>query len=238
MSIHINAKRGDFSNVVLMPGDPLRAKWIAETFLNDVKEVTSVRDMLGYTGITKNGKKLSVMASGMGQPSIGIYSHELFDEYDVDVIIRVGTCGGFHPDINIKDIVVASVSSSDYNWFAEMPISGHFSAGASFEVLEEFVKQARKLKHKIHVGNILSEGTFYHVNPDWWKAWRDIGVLGTEMETYALYCNAAILSKKALGVFTCSDHFQRKNVMSSDERQTGLKDMIEIAIVTAEKFCK
>ena len=236
MSMHINAKRGDFAKVVLMPGDPLRAKWIAETYLKNVREVTNVRNILGYTGYTKNNKRISVMASGMGQPSIGIYSHELFAEYNVELIIRVGTCGCFSNDVNLSDIVVANAASSDYNWFKEMPISGNFSAGASYDVLEEFVNQARKRKKKIFVGNTLSEGTFYHINPDWWKPWRDIGVIATEMETYALYCNASILRKKALGVFTCSDHFQKKKNMTSKERQTGLKEMIELAIATAEKF--
>lgn len=240
MSVHINAKKGDFAKVVLMPGDPLRAKWIAETFLTKVKAVSSVRGMVGYTGYSKTGKRISVMPSGMGQPSIGIYSHELFTEYGVELIIRVGTCGGFHKDLNVKDIVIASSASSDFDYLADFNLHGIYSAAPDYEVLETAVNEARKSKAKFKVGNVLSEGIFYHLNKDekepWWKRWMKVGALGCEMESYVLYCNANVLGKKALGMFTVSDHFTKPKIMSSEERQKGLSDMIKIAIKVAEKF--
>lgn len=241
MSVHINAKKGDFAKVLLMPGDPVRATWIAHTFLKDYKEVCDVRGMLGYTGYTKNGKRISVMASGMGQPTIGIYSYELFSEFNVETIIRVGTCGAFQKNINTKDIIIAQNASTDFNWMADFDLQGGtYSAGATYEVLEAAVHESKKSKAKVHVGNIFSEGRFYHFTEKnkepWWKPWQKIGVLGCEMESYALYCNAALLHKKALGMFTVSDHFQKPGILSSDERAKGLKNMIEIAIRVAEKF--
>ncbi len=240
MSIHINAKKNDFAKVVLMPGDPVRAEWIAKTYLKNYKQVCNVRGILGFTGYTKGGKRVSVMASGMGQPSIGIYSYELFNEYNVETIIRVGTCGGFQKYIKTKDIIIAETASTDFNWMSDFKLSGNYSSGATYEVLEEAVNQARKSKKKVFVGNILSEGRFYHFQEKgekpWWKDWERIGTLGCEMESYALYCNAAILRKKALGMFTVSDHFQNPGILTSEERAKGLKDMLDIAIKVAEKF--
>lgn len=241
MSVHINAKKGDFAKVLLMPGDPVRATWIAHTFLKDYKEVCDVRGMLGYTGYTKNGKRISVMASGMGQPSIGIYSYELFSEFNVETIIRVGTCGAFQKNINTKDIIIAQTASTDFNWMTDFTLDGTYSAGADYEVLKTAVEEAKKCKSvKVHVGNIFSEGRFYHFTSKngepWWKGWEKVGTLGCEMESYALYCNAAVLRKRALGMFTVSDHFQKPGILSSDERAKGLKNMIEIAIRVAEKF--
>lgn len=240
MSIHINAKKGDFAKIVLMPGDPLRAAWIAQTFLTNVKEVCDVRGMLGFTGYTKGGKRISVMASGMGQPSIGIYSYELYSEYGVEAIIRVGTCGAFQKNISTKDIIIAQTASTDFDWMSDFHVTGFYSAGADFEMLCHAAEEAKKAKTKAFIGNIYSEGKFYHYsrNDDepWWKPWEKIGTLGCEMESYALYCNAAILRKKALSIFTVSDHFQKKGVLTSKERQTGLIEMIKIAIKVAEYY--
>ena len=237
MSIHINAKKNDFAKVVLMPGDPLRAKWIADNFLHDVKKISDVRNNLGFTGLTKNNKKISVMSSGMGQPSIGIYSTELFNDYNVEIIIRVGTCGAYLNEINLKDILIVSGASSDFNFLKDYHLNGIYSAVANYELLETAVNVARKFKKKYYVGNILSEGIFYHYDTNLYKSWAKLGVLGCEMESYALYANAAIYKKKALTLLTVTDHFVKKTEkLTSDQRQNSLKDMIEIAIKIAEKF--
>ena len=235
---HINAEAGDFANVVLMPGDPLRAKWMAETYLHDVKLVTNVRNIFGYTGYTKNGKKISIMASGMGQPSIGIYSHELFSQYNVDVIIRVGTCGGYVQKVNLYDVIIASAASTDSNWQVQYGVSGSLSASPDFDLLETAVNIARKKNVPLHIGNVLSSDIFYNANIDGWKKWADIGVIAVEMESYALYCNAQKFNKKALCILTCSDSFLVKGILTPEERQSGLARMIEIGIETAEKFAK
>lgn len=233
---HINAEKGDFAKVVLMPGDPLRAKWIAETFLKDYKEVTNVRGILGYTGYTKNGKKISVMASGMGQPSIGIYSWELYTHYDVEAIIRVGTCGAYQPEINLKDVIVGITASTDSNWAAQYGIIGAYSAGASFDMASDAVNAAKEMGVKPFVGNIVSSDVFYDADPNSWKKWADLGCLAVEMESYALYCNAAKLRKKALCLLTVSDSFIKEGILTPEERKSGLINMIEIAIATAEKY--
>ena len=235
---HINANVGDFANVVLMPGDPLRAKWIAENFLHDYKEVTNVRGMLGFTGYTKNGKRISVMASGMGQPSIGIYSYELFSSYDVDCIIRVGTCGSYQENINLFDIIVGSAASTDSNWVHQYGLNGHYSASADFDVMEAAVNAARKKGIPVHVGNVLSSDVFYNSDKEGWKKWADMNVLAVEMEAFSLYCNAAKLKKKALCLLTVSDSFLIKEELTPEQRQNGLLRMIEIGVEAAEKFAK
>lgn len=236
---HINAKAGAFANIVLMPGDPLRAKWIAETYLHDCEEVTNVRGILGYTGFTKNGKRISVMASGMGQPSIGIYSYELYTGYDVEAIIRVGTCGSYQPNINLFDVLISTTASTDSNWQGQYGINGTFSAGCDFELAIEAHRQCQLAKIPYHGGNILSADVFYDDDPDTWKKWAKLGVLGVEMESYSLYCNAARLGKRALCLLTVTDSFTKKDVRAtSDQRAYGLGRMIEVAIATAEKFAK
>ena len=235
---HINANPGDFANVVLMPGDPLRAKWIAENFLHDYKEVTNVRGILGYTGYTKNGKKISVMASGMGQPSIGIYSHELFEGYGVEVIIRVGTCGTYQPYINLKDVLICTAASTDSNWMSQYGLNGTYSATADFELAVTAHEEAKKMKIPYHGGNIFAADIFYDPDPEIWKKWARLGVMGVEMESYALYVNAARLGKKALCLLTVTDSFINHDAkLTSDERAFGLGRMIELAIATAEKYC-
>ncbi|HBM70628.1 MAG TPA: purine-nucleoside phosphorylase [Firmicutes bacterium] len=234
---HINANKGDFAKVVLMPGDPLRAKWIAESFLNDVKLVTSVRGILGYTGYTSSKKRISVMASGMGMPSIGIYSNELFSEFDVETIIRIGTCGTYQKEIDVGDVILAEGSCTDSNWSSQFALNGGtYSAIASFDVLLSAYEASNKLNKKVHVGNILSADVFYDEDKEVWKRWAKLGLLGVEMESYALYTNAAKFKKKALCILTVSDSFLSDKILTSEQRQLGLKDMVEVAILTAEKF--
>lgn len=234
---HINAKEGAFAKVVLMPGDPVRAKWIADTFLHDYEQVTDVRGILGFTGYTKNGKKISVMASGMGMPSIGIYSYELFSSYGVEVIIRVGTCGSYQPEINLKDVLICTNASTDSNWIMQHHLFGTYSAGATFELAVTAYEECKKMGIPFHAGNVLSADVFYDYDKEMWKKWAELGVLGVEMEAYSLYVNAAELKKKALCLLTVTDSFVKREVkLTSDERAFGLTRMIELAIATAEHY--
>ena len=233
---HNEALKGDIAKVVLMPGDPNRAKWIVDNFLHDVKLVNQVRGMVCYTGLTKNNKRISVMSSGMGHPSIGIYSHELYTEYDVEVIIRVGTCGSYQPNINLKDVLVCQGACTDSNWMSQYGLNGTFSAIASYDVLEEAVSVLKKHNYPYHVANIFAADVFYDVDKDLWKRWARLGVMGVEMESYALYVNAADLGKKALTLLTVTDNFVKEGRLTAQERQTGLFNMIDIAVETAEKF--
>ncbi len=234
---HNAAKKGDFAKIVLMPGDPLRAKLIADNFLIEPRLVTSVRNVYGYTGKTKSGKEISVMASGMGQPSIGIYATELFSQYDVEAIIRIGTCGSYQKDVNVGDIIIAEGASTDSNWMDEYDLKGGtFSAVADFSLLLQTYEIGKRLGKKIHVGNILAADHFYSSNPDLWKKWADMGVLGVEMESYALYCIAAKYHKKALTLLTVSDSFLGEEPMSAEQRQKTLIDMIEMAVEVASAY--
>lgn len=233
---HINAKDDAFAKVVLMPGDPLRAKWIAENFLTDAIEVTNVRGILGFTGFTKNGKRISVMASGMGLPSIGIYSHELFTHYGVETIIRVGTCGSYQKDIKLFDVLICTTASTDSNWIRQYDLP-NYSAGADFELALSAYNAVKRNNLPVHCGAILSADVFYDDDPNTWKKWAKLGVMGVEMESYALYVNAAKFNKRALCLLTVTDHFINPEKATSEERQTGLRKMIEVAIETAEPFC-
>ncbi len=234
-TLHINADAGAFAKVVLMPGDPLRAKWMAETYLTNYKEVCNQRGILGFTGYSKNGKRISIMASGMGIPSIGIYSRELYDGHGVETIIRVGTCGAYQEEINLRDIIIAQNASTDSNWVYQYDLQ-HFSAGASFDVMLAAYEAAIAMGKKPKVGNVLSADIFYDEDPLQWKKWAKLNVLAVEMESYALYCNAARYKKRALCILTVTDHFIKKGALSSEERQLGLGEMIEVAIAAAEKF--
>lgn len=233
---HIKAEKGDFAKVVLMPGDPNRAKRIASRYLKDAVLVNEVRGMLAYTGYTENGKRISVMASGMGHPSIGIYSHELFTEFGVETIIRVGTCGSYQPDINLKDILVCMASSTDSNWTAQHDLHGTYSAFADYELLNGAVESLKTLNLPYHVGGIFSADVFYDWDHDTWKKWARMGIMGVEMESYALYVNAALNRKRALTLLTVTDNFCNEEHLSADDRQNGLGFMIRAAIKTAEKF--
>lgn len=230
---HIQASKGDFAKTVLMPGDPLRAKFIADTFLTDVKQVNSVRNMFGYTGLFR-GKPISIMASGMGMPSMGIYSHELYTAFEVETIIRVGTTGAYLKTAKLFDIIIAQGASTDSNWADQFLLrNGTFSALGNFQLIEAAVAQCRKQNLPFHVGNVLSSDVFYDVDADKWKKWEALGVLGVEMEAYALYANAARLGKKALAIMSVSDSFHYQEILTPQQREVGLKNMLEIALTIA-----
>lgn len=236
---HNTAKKGDYAKVVLMPGDPKRAKLIADTYLHDVKLVNEVRGILGFTGLTKNNKRISVMASGMGHASIGIYSYELYTEYDVETIIRVGTAGAYQDNIDLFDILIAQGASSDSNWLSQFKLNGTFSPLGDYDVLEEAVNVLKKKNLPYHVGNVYSADIFYDYDKDTYKKWAALGVMGVEMESFALYINAAYLKKRALTMLTVTDHFTKKvREVTPDERQNGLMNMLSAAVEVAEKFAE
>ena len=230
---HINAEMGDFADVVLMPGDPLRAKHIADTFLQDVVCVNTVRNMFGYTG-TYNGKEVSVMGSGMGVPSIGIYSYELYNFFDVDTIIRIGSCGALQENVNLYDVIIAQGASTNSSYVEQYNIPGHFAPLADFELILKAKQKADDIGATTHVGNILSSDTFYNADPTFNEQWQRMGVLGIEMESAALYLNATYANKKALGIFTVSDHILRDEATTAEERQNSFTQMMEIALEIAE----
>lgn len=230
---HNNANKGDIAKTVLMPGDPLRAKYIAENYLTDVKCYNTVRNMLGFTGLY-NGKKISVQGSGIGMPSIGIYSYELFTEYDVDAIIRVGTIGGIADNIELRDIILAEGACTDSAYAQQYKLNGTFAPVASFNLLRSAVENAEKINLKYHVGNVLSSDKFYNDDKDATKNWLKMGVLGVEMEAAALYMNAARLGKQALCIATVSDHIFKNTATSAKERETSFNDMIKLSLSVAE----
>lgn len=226
---HITAKKEDFAKTVLMPGDPLRAKYIAEHYLENAVLVNNVRGVNGYTGYYK-GKKVSVMASGMGQPSIGIYSYELFNFYDVDAIIRIGSCGSMDKDLHIKDIIIAMGACSNGNYANQYKLPGTFAPIADFDLVKKAAQICEEKKLNYKVGNILSSDTFYddsNSTLDWVK----MGVLGVEMESAALYCNAARAGKKALCICTVSDSLVNdEKDTTAQERETSFTNMMEVAL--------
>jgi len=228
---HIEAKRGDFADTVLMPGDPLRAKFIAETYLGDCKQINSVRGMLGYTGYYK-GKKVSVMGSGMGQPSIGIYSYELFNFYDVKTIIRIGSCGSLDKDLHVKDLIIAMGACTNGNYASQYRLPGTFAPIADFDLVKRAVELCEEKGVNYKVGNILSSDTFYD-DSNSTLDWAKMGVLGVEMESAALYCNAARAHKKALCICTVSDSLVNDEITTSEERRTSFTKMMEIALELA-----
>lgn len=228
---HNSAKKGDFARTVLMPGDPLRAKFIAETFLDEPKLVNNVRGVQGYTG-TYKGVLVSVMASGMGMPSIGIYSYELFTQYDVESIIRVGSAGALQKDLKLGDVVAGMGACTNSNYAAQYGLGGTFAPIADFQLLSAAVESAKELGVRMDVGNLYSSDTFYDAsNPS--LKWADMGVLAIEMEAAGLYMNAARAGKRALGLFTISDHIYRAEELTSEQRQNSFVQMITIALDTA-----
>lgn len=230
---HIAAKAGDFAKTVLMPGDPLRAKYIAETFLEDATLVNNVRGVQGYTGMYK-GKRVSVMASGMGMPSIGIYSYELFHFYDVDNIIRIGTAGAMHAGLKIRDVVLGMGACTDSRFAAQYQLPGTFAPIASFELLSKAVAAVEAMGNVDYkVGNLLSSDVFYSDNAQATAAWQKMGVLAVEMEAAALYMNAARCGKNALAICTISDSLVTGEVTTSEERQSSFSDMVKIALEIA-----
>ena len=229
---HISAKLGDFADTVLMPGDPLRAKFIAETYLENAVLVNNVRGVQGYTGYYK-GKRVSVMASGLGQPSIGIYSYELFNFYDVDAIIRVGSCGSFSKDLHVRDIIVAQGACTNGNYASQYNLPGTFCPIADFDLVRRAAEECEKLGVNYRVGNILSSDMFYD-DANSGMQWAKMGVLGVEMESAALYCNAARAGKKALCICTVSDSFiYPEENTTAEERQNSFTKMMEIALSLA-----
>ena len=232
---HNSAEKGDFAKTVLMPGDPLRAKFIAENFLTDVKCVNEVRGMLGFTG-KYEGKEVSVMGHGMGIPSIAIYTYELFNFYDVDNIIRVGSAGGLQDNVNVMDIIFAMGAHTDSNYGFQFGLPGTFCPTASYDILEKAVNIAKDKGVRYHVGNVLASDAFYKKNCDEADRYKNLGTLAVEMETVALYMNAAEAKKNALTILTVSDHLYKQEELSEEERQTSFTDMMEIALKTAIKL--
>lgn len=229
---HNKANVGDFAKTVLMPGDPLRAKHIAETYLTDCRLVNNVRGIQGYTGNYK-GKRVSVMASGMGMPSMGIYSYELFSFYEVENIIRIGSAGAINPDIKVRDIVLGMGACTNSNYASQYKMPGAFAPICSYSLLEKTVKNCIEHGATYHVGNILSSDTFYNDDDTATERWSRMGVMAIEMEAAALYMNAAKLRKNALAICTISDHILTGEELSADERQTSFGQMMEIALDTA-----
>ncbi|NLP30528.1 MAG: purine-nucleoside phosphorylase [Clostridiales bacterium] len=232
---HINAaKKGDIAETILLPGDPLRAKYIAETYLDNAKCYNEIRGMLGYTG-TYKGVPISVQGSGMGMPSMGIYSYELIKEYGVKNLIRVGSAGSFHEEVKLMDIVVGLSASTDSNWQHTYELPGQYSPCCDFDLLMKLKETADEQDIRLNVGNIVTCDVFYEDNPDWWKRWAKMGVLAVEMEAAALYMNAARLGAKALTIVTISDHFVTGGRLTAEEREKSFTDMMKLALETAVK---
>lgn len=237
---HINAVPEDFAKTVLMPGDPLRAKFIAENFLENPKLINNVRGIQGYTGEYK-GTRVSVMASGMGMPSIGIYSYELFNFFGVDNIIRVGSAGALSEKVKVRDIILAQGACTDSNYAHTFNLPGTFAPIADFKLLRTAVEISEKSGLRGIVGNVVSSDVFYNDNGDLPKGltsnelWQKMGVLGVEMEAAALYMNSARSGKSALAILTVSDHIITGESLSAEERQTSFIDMIKLALETAVK---
>ena len=229
MSVHIEAKKGDIAETVLMPGDPLRAKWIAETFLENAFCYNEVRGMLGYTG-TYKGKRVSVQGSGMGIPSAMIYHHELINDYGVKNIIRVGSAGSYQKDIKVRDIVLAMAASTTSGINNSRFINADYSPTASFDLLLEASLYARKKGIHIKAGNVLSADEFYEDDPEAYKLWAKYGVLCVEMEASGLYTIAAKYNIRALAILTISDSLVTGEHSSSIERETSFNEMVEIAL--------
>ncbi len=226
---HINANNGDFAETVLMPGDPLRAKYIAENFLEDARQVTGVRNMFGFTG-TYNGKPVSIMGSGMGIPSMSIYARELVVSYGVKNLIRIGTCGGISQDIKIRDVIFAQGASTDSNVNRTRVRGYDYAAIADFGLLENGVNAARKLGIEAKVGNVFTTDTFYQADGSFYEELDKLGVLAVDMETAGMYGVAAEYGAKAMALFTVSDHVITGEATPAEERQSTFNEMVKIAL--------
>ena len=231
MTPHIEAKKEDIAKTVIMPGDPLRCKMIAEKYLENYKLVNKVRNQLAYTG-TYKGKKVTIFSSGMGNPSMGIYSYELYTEYDVDTIIRVGTCGAYREDVKVRDIVVAMGACSNSNYASQFNLNGTFAPIASFDLLNACHKVCQDKKVNAHFGNVFSSDTFYN-DTNSSLVWNKMGVLAVEMESAGLYLNAMRYGKNALCICTISDSLVTGEELSSEERQTSFHEMMLLALELA-----
>lgn len=226
---HIKATPADFAKTVLMPGDPLRSKFVAETFLENPVLVNNVRGIQGYTG-TYKGVPVSVMASGMGMPSIGIYSYELYNFFGVENIIRIGSAGGLAENVQLRDILIGMGACTNSSYQEQYNLGGNFAPIADFGLLRKAVNEAEALGVRYQVGNLLSSDVFYNANPSFNDGWHRMGVLGVEMEAAALYMNAAYSGKKALAICTVSDHIIRGEALDADARQSTFTDMMTIAL--------
>lgn len=230
---HIGAQAGEIAETILLPGDPLRAKYIAENFLTDAKQFNSVRNMFGYTGYYK-GRRVSVMGTGMGCPSMGIYSYELIHFYGCRNLIRIGTAGSLQEKVKIRDLVIGMGACTTSNYVKQFCLPGDYSCICSFELLEKAVKAARDKGMNCHVGNILSSDMFYNPElPPAGTSWEKMGVLAVEMEAAALYSNAAAAGANALCILTISDSLVTGEATTAEERQTTFTNMMEVALELA-----
>ncbi len=229
---HIKATPADFAETVLMPGDPLRSRFVAENFLEGARLVNNVRGIQGYTG-TYKGTPVSVMASGMGMPSIGIYSYELYNFFGVENIIRIGSAGGLADDVRLRDVLIGMGACTNSNYQEQYKLNGNFAPIASFNLVRRAVEEAETLGVRYKVGNLLSSDIFYHADPNFNQGWYKMGVLAVEMEAAALYMNAAAAGKSALAICTVSDHILRGEALDSDARQNTFTDMMTIALGVA-----
>ncbi len=229
---HIKATPADFAKTVLMPGDPLRSKFIAETFLEGAILVNNVRGIQGYTGKYK-GEEVSVMASGMGMPSMAIYSYELYNFFGVENIMRIGSAGALNEKIKVRDIIFGMGASTNSSYAVQYSLDGTFAPIADYGMMKIAIEEAEKIGARYAVGNLLSSDTFYNANPDAQMKWASLGILGVEMEAAALYMNAAKAGKRALAICTVSDHIITGESLDSDARQSSFTEMMEIALNTA-----
>ena len=229
---HINSTPDDIAKVVLMPGDPLRSEFVAKNFLESPKLFNNVRGVQGYTG-TYKGVRVSVMASGMGMPSMAIYSYELYNFFDVDRIIRIGSAGALRPEVNIRDIIIGMGACTDSVYAQQYGLGGTFSPICDYKLLQLATSVADNKGYRYHVGNLLSSDVFYGDDPQKSKNWAKMGVLGVEMEAAALYMNAARAGKKALAICTVSDSLVTGEATDSEARQKSFTDMIELALEVA-----
>lgn len=229
---HNAAQKGEIAKTVLLPGDPLRAKFIADTYLEKVSCFNTVRNMLGFTG-TYQGKQVSVMGSGMGMPSLGIYSYELYHFYDVDRIIRIGSAGGISDKVKLRDLVIAMGASTNSSYAAQYNLPGTFAPIADYDLLCRAVGIAEARKVPVAVGNVLSSDVFYHADATFNDRWKQMGILCVEMEAAALYLNAAYAGKQALCMLTISDHLYTGEALSPEERQTSFHEMMQVALELA-----
>lgn len=234
MSIHINAQKGDIADTILLPGDPLRAKYIAENFLEDVTCYNEVRNMLGFTG-TYKGKRISVQGTGMGVPSISIYIHELMEEYGVKNLIRVGTCGAIQKDVNVRDVIIAQSASTDSFQNRKMFKNFDYAPTSDFELLLSSYNEAKKKGLDVKVGNVFTADSFYDDNGDV-ELMAKYGVLALEMESAALFTLSQKFDARSLAVLTVSDHVLTGEATSSEERQTTFNEMIEVSLDAALPF--
>ena len=232
---HINSTPAEIAKTVLMPGDPKRAELVAKKFLTDAVLFNDVRGVKGYTGTWK-GERVSVMASGMGMPSIGIYSYELYNFFGVDNIIRIGSAGGISTDVKLRDIIIGQGASTTTNFAVQYGLEGTFAPIANYDLMKVTIEEADKIGARYKVGNLLSSDIFYNADPDASKKWQRMGILGVEMEAAALYMNAAYAGKRALAICTVSDHLFTGEALDAESRQNSFTEMMEIALNTAIRF--